>query len=208
MDAIYQDLSLDAIPWHNADPPDALVELVESRWVSPSTAIDLGCGAGHHAIWLATRGFQVTGLDLSPAALGIAERLAAEQGVRCRFIARDLTTVVDDLDDRFDFAYDWQVLHHVFPADREQYVANVHRLLRSRGKYLSVCFSEDEPASFGGEGKYRTTPLGTVLYFSSAAELRELFAPHFDIEQLCTIELAGKHGPHLGIKALLSRRDA
>ena len=66
------------------------------------------------------------------------------------------------------------------PSDRKQYVETVHRLLVPGGKYLSVCFSEKD-AGFGGTGKERRTPLGTVLYFSSEDELRDLFGPYFDI---------------------------
>jgi hypothetical protein len=81
-------------------------------------------------------------------------------------------------------------------------------MLRSGGKYFSLCFSEEEPPLFGGKGKYRKTPLGTTLYFSSERELQELFEPLFLIEQLCTIEVAGKKGPHMAVKALMSRKNA
>jgi hypothetical protein len=48
------------------------------------------------------------------------------------------------------------------------------------GKYLSVCFSERNH-HFGGTGKYRETPIGTILYFSSEEELKELFSAYFKI---------------------------
>ena len=148
-----------------------------------------------------------TGLDLSPKAIGLATRFAAAEGVSCRFEARDLTQPQDRFANAFDFVFDWEVLHHVFPVDRTVYVANVHRMLRKGGQYFSVCFSEDEPARFAGKGKVRTTALGTELYFSSEEEMRELFSPLFNIEQLCTVEVAGKKGFHLAIKALLSKRN-
>ncbi|MHC4177147.1 MAG: class I SAM-dependent methyltransferase, partial [Planctomycetota bacterium] len=68
MESIYGDLALDEIPWNLEAPPDVLVELVESRRVLPCSAVDLGCGAGNYAVWLATKGFHVTGVDLSPRA--------------------------------------------------------------------------------------------------------------------------------------------
>ena len=82
---------------------------------------------------------------------------------------------------------------------------NVNRLLNPGGVYFSVCFSEDDP-EFGGEGKIRPTPLGTELYFSSEDELREQFAPYFDILELCTIEIPGKYGPHVAVAAWLKRK--
>lgn len=208
MDRIYRELPLDEIPWNVESPPAALVDLVDSGWVQPSDAVDLGCGAGNYAVWLASKGFRVTGLDLSPCAIELATGLAKHKNVTCRFMAQDMTGVVKGFDNAFDFAFDWEVLHHVFPEDRGRYVMNVHRMLRSGGKYFSLCFSEDEPPSFGGNGEFRKTPLGTTLYFSSEGELRELFEPLFVIERLCTVEVAGKRGHHLAVKALMSKKGA
>jgi SAM-dependent methyltransferase len=207
MNGIYQELSLEEIPWNLESPPELLVEVVESRWVLPCAAVDLGCGAGNHAVWLATKGFQMTGVDISPKALELARHLAGEKAVECRFVAADLTENVDALGQPFDFAYDWEVLHHVFPRERERYAANVHGMLRSGAHYLSVCFSEDDAHGFGGEGKYRKTRLGTTLYFSSEKELRNLFEPLFTIQELCTVEIAGKFGPHVAVKALMTKKD-
>ncbi len=96
----------------------------------------------------------------------------------------------------FEFAYDWSLLHHIFPDKREQYVETVRRLLVPGGKYFSVCFS-DRDAGFGGTGKQRRTPLGTVLYFSSEEELQDLFELHFEIKTLKTVQVEGKQEPHL-----------
>ncbi len=181
MDRIYRDLAPEKLPWNVDRPPKFLVDLVESRRLLPCRAVDLGCGAGSYAVWLAAQGFDVTGVDISPRAVELAARRAAESGVSCRFVAADLLGEVKDLAGAFDFAYDWEALHHIFPEDRPRYVANVHRMLRPGARYLSVCFSEED-SSFGGRGKYRTTPLGTRLYFSSEQELRALFEPMFRVE--------------------------
>ena len=110
------------------------------------------------------------------------------------------------MDGTFNFAYDWSLLHHVFPEDRKQYVENVHRLLVPSGKYLSVCFSEKD-SGFGGTGEFRTTSIGTVLYFSSEDELRDLFEPYFEITTLKTIQVEGKREPHLMNWVSMSKRQ-
>ncbi len=193
MNTIYQEFALDEIPWNLESPPDLLVKLIQSRWILPCAAVDLGCGAGNYAVWLASKGFRMTGIEISPQALELAKRLAVKKGVACRFIAGDLTGNFEGLDCSFDFAYDWEVLHHVFPENRERYVCNVHRILRPGSRYLSVCFSEDDAHGFGGGGKYRKTRFGTTLYFSSEQELRSLFEPLFYIQELCTVEITGDH---------------
>jgi len=53
MDKTYRKIPLDEIPWNFETPPDVLVELVDSGKVKPCKIIDLGCGAGNSAIYLA-----------------------------------------------------------------------------------------------------------------------------------------------------------
>ena len=205
MDAIYRDVPLDRIPWNIATPPAELVAFVDSAGITPCDVVDLGCGAGNYAIWFATRGFRATGIDLSSEAVAIAGRNAAERGVACRFVAGDVMEGVPRLDDSFDFAFDWEVFHHIFPDEREAYVRNVHRMLRTGATYLSVSFSEHDSA-FGGEGRFRTTPLGTVLCVSSEAEMRGLLEPMFDLLDLRTVEVGGKTACHAVVWAHARKR--
>jgi SAM-dependent methyltransferase len=204
IDEIYRRMPLDRIPWNSETPPDILVDLVGSGKVRPCRAIDLGCGAGNYAIWLAGQGFDVTGVDSSPTAIRIAREKAKEAGFSCRFIVADLLGDLHEIDGRFEFGYDWELLHHIMPEDRGTYAKNVATLLNPEATCLSVCFSEKDP-QFGGKGKIRTTPIGTVLYFSSEAEIRELFSPFFMIHELKTITVTGKFGPHRAIYLLAER---
>src|SRR5829696_7502096 len=66
-----------------------LVELVKSGVLQPSRAIDLGCGEGDNAIFLAQHGFQVTAVDFSPAAISKARAKARDAGVDVDFLIDD-----------------------------------------------------------------------------------------------------------------------
>lgn len=205
LDKIYRERPLSEIPWNNESPPEVLVALVESGRMKPCKALDLGCGAGNYAIYLAEQGFDVTGIDISPTAIKLAHEKAEEMGVNCTFLAADVLGDLKEIQECFDFIYDWQLLHHLFPEVRHKYIDNVQRLLRSGGKYMSACFSEEDP-QFGGKGKFRKTSLGTVLYFSSEEELRELFSLTFNIDELKTIELPGKFAPHRAVYAFMQKK--
>jgi SAM-dependent methyltransferase len=205
VDRIYRTVPLSNIPWNSETPPDALVRLVEDGKVRPCKTIDLGCGAGNYAIYLAGLGFDVTGVDISPAAIKIANDNAEKREVRCRFIVADLLGDMHEVNDTFDFAYDWEVLHHIFPEDRGVYIRNVYTILKPGSTYFSVCFSEKDP-QFGGSGKYRITQMGTTLYFSSESELRELVSPYFLIRELKITEISGMYGPHCAVCILSERR--
>ncbi len=206
LDRIYKNIPLREIPWNIETPPDALVELVDCGKVKPCKTVDLGCGAGNYAIYLATRGFDVTGIDISPTAIKIAKENAKKKKVKVNFLVADVLGDMKEVTGTFDFAYDWEMLHHIFPDKREKYIKNVHRILNPGGRYLSVCFSEKDP-EFGGLGKYRETTLGTLLYFSSEDELRKLLEPYFNIIELKTIEVKAKFAFHIANYAFMERKQ-
>lgn len=205
MDDIYRKIPAGRIPWNVETPPDVLVELVEGGRVLPCKTIDLGCGAGNYAIYLAEKGFDVTGVDISQRAIEIARRNAKKRGVECEFRVADVLGDLESIEGPFDFAYDWELLHHIHPENRERFVQNVYSVLHPGSQYLSVCFSVKDP-QFGGEGKFRRTSIGTILYFSSEEELRELFSPFFEIIELKTIEIRGKSNPHQANYAFMVRK--
>ena len=205
MDAIYRELPVEKIPWCMESPPELLVELIRNGTIRPCRAVDLGCGTGCYTIYLAQNGFEATGIDLAPTAIEIAKANATKKGVACRFITADVLGDLSEMSGAFDFAFDWELLHHIFPEERERYFSNVHDILAPGGKYLTVSFSERDP-QFGGKGKKRTTPLGTVLYFSSESEMSEMLRPRFVVRDLRTIQVRGKPSPHWAVMALSERR--
>lgn len=64
-----------------------------AAWLAPGKALDVGCGEGGDAIWLAEHGWKVVGLDLSSVALEHAAGAASERGVgeRCTWVVGDVT---------------------------------------------------------------------------------------------------------------------
>lgn len=205
MEDIYQHIPINEIPWDMEEPPEALTGLLTTGKIYPCKTVDLGCGSGNYSIYLAKQGFDVTGIDISPTAIHLAKEKANEKEIICNFITANLLDGVDELRGKFKFAFDWEVLHHIFPDDRKRYIESVYNLLGSKGRYFSVCFSEKDP-QFGGSGKVRKTPINTVLYFSSEEELEDLFTPYFIIDELKTIEIKGKRAPHLAVYALMSKK--
>ena len=79
-----------------------LVDLCESGQIAPNPscdtrAIDLGCGNGADSIYLAERGFVVTGVDFSQVAIGKALAAATDAGIdhNLEFVAADLPALPD-----------------------------------------------------------------------------------------------------------------
>lgn len=192
---IYKVSSPENIPWNINTPPKLLKQLLENNIIKPCKTLDVGCGTGNYAIYLATQGFEVTGIDISEFAIVSAKEKAREKGANCSFIHTDILEGADKISGTFDFIFDWFVLHHIFPKNRERFVQNIFRLLNPGGKYLSVCFSEED-INFGGLGKYRKTPLDTTLYFSSEDEIKKLLLPLFSVRELKTIAIEGNPNSH------------
>lgn len=196
MEGIYSKFSPETIPWNIETPPELLVSLITGGLIKPCRALDLGCGTGYYALYLASLGFDITGIDISKTAIQMARRKALEKGLAAYFITGDFLSDLPELKAPFDFIYDWEVIHHIFPEYRAKWISHVHTLIKPGGKYFSVCFHQNDPA-FGGIGKYRKTPIGTELYFSDEKELRSLFETQFLILEHQILEIPGKTGSHI-----------
>lgn len=108
-------------PWDTGLPSSELVRVIAQEKVQACPAIELGCGTGVNAVWLAQRGFDVTAVDLSPRALERARQRAAEAGVSARFLTAD---VLDppDLGGPFPFLFDRGCYHVVRRIDVERFL--------------------------------------------------------------------------------------
>ena len=218
METIYATTPPEDIPWNRDTIPELLRRLVENGTVLPCRALDIGCGTGNYAIRLASLGFEVTGIDVSPSAIRMArERMMDEAETRtwggneskgtCGFEVTDILDAPERLREllgTFEFSYDYEVLHHIFPDERERYARNVSSLLEPGGRHLSVCFSEQDD-QFPGEGKVRTTRLGTRLYLSSEEEIGELFGRQFRVIDLGTITVPGNRGSHQAVYCFMEK---
>jgi SAM-dependent methyltransferase len=113
--------------WERGEPAAALVALAEGpSALPPGRALDLGCGTGTDSVYLARRGWDVTGVDQVPRALALARRRAAAAGVTPRFVSGDVTRLRDlGVGGRYALLLDFGCFH-TLPADqRDAYVAGV-----------------------------------------------------------------------------------
>lgn len=85
--------------------------------------LDLACGSGRACVWLAERGYRVTGVDHQPEALELGRRLAADRGVECRFVAADLRRPQADLEGPWSIILDFRYL------ERDLLAAAPYRLI-------------------------------------------------------------------------------
>lgn len=106
------------LPWHRDEPWSMLRRVVEER-ERTGRAVDLGCGAGIYAVYLASQGYEVTGVDLMLEALDMAAARADDAGV-------DLTLVEANVlewegEGPYDLVLDASCMHSFTGEDRETY---------------------------------------------------------------------------------------
>lgn len=120
-------------PTFNTNPNAFLVEIVKGR--KPGTALDVGMGQGRNAIWLAQRGWDVTGFDPATKAVALANRTAEKAGVH-------LKTEIKGSEE-FDFGenrWDLILLSYVHARDLTE---RIERALKPQGILVIEAFHRD-----------------------------------------------------------------
>jgi SAM-dependent methyltransferase len=165
------------LPWDTGEPDRNLVEAWRRQPLGGARVLDVGSGTGTNAIWLAQQGADVTGVDISAAAV---ERAQKRAGRLCRFVAGDFLR--DELPGGpFDFVFD-RGCFHVFDAatDRATFAAHVARILAPGGRWLSLVGStEGAPREMGPP---RRTAREVLDAIEPSLRLIELRASTFALE--------------------------
>ncbi|QEU91152.1 class I SAM-dependent methyltransferase [Streptomyces kanamyceticus] len=173
------------VPFFAAKPDENLVSYVERGLLTPGRALDIGCGPGRNALHLASLGFEVDAVDLSPAALDWAAGRAEEAGADVRFHQGDVFVLTRTaLAGPYDLVYDSGCFHHLPPHRRISYLALLDRVLAPGGHFALTCFAAGENG-MGSELSdaefYRTAGLHGGLAYDADA-LRRIFAGLTELE--------------------------
>jgi SAM-dependent methyltransferase len=164
-------------PWDIGRPQPAIVRLAEQGLIV-GDVIDLGCGTGENALYLASRGLTVVGADAAPTAIALAEEKARLRGTRATFLVAD-ALALEALGRTFDVAIDCGLFHTFSDGDRVRFERSVHRILRVGGRYVQLCFCEHQP---GDLGPRRVTQ----------AEIRATFATGWSVDSIVEERFAAR----------------
>lgn len=169
-------------PFFVSSPDESLAEWVEDGVVPPGRAVDLGCGNGRNAIFLARQGFRVEGIDSSARALEWAGERAAEAGVS---VALTQANVLEwsTGPGAFDLVYDSGCFHHIAPHRRAGYVARVTRLLRPGGFFGLTCFRPEGADGCTDDDVYRHRSMKGGIGFDES-QLRAIWSGGLNVSVL------------------------
>lgn len=161
----------------------------------PGRALDLACGEGRNALWLAARGWDVVGVDFSAVAIDRARRRAAEDGIVLDLRVGDVLAL--PVEPEFDLAL---VAYLQLPEhERAALVALVRRALRPGGTFLLVAHDLSNHAhGFGGPKD------PSVLW--TADEVVEALGPAFSIEHAAVEERPVEDAPRPALDTVVRAR--
>jgi len=143
-DAAYQGTP----PWDIGRPQPAFVRL-EERGEIVGRVLDLGCGTGENALYFARVGHEAWGFDSAPTAIRLAREKSARRGLPVRFEVADALEL-DRRPERFETITDCGLFHTFDDEERPRYAASLRAALGSPGRVHVLCFSDREPAEWGG----------------------------------------------------------
>jgi tellurite methyltransferase len=162
------------------EPDKAVVDLVNRLNGSGiRDVLDLGCGIGRHAIYLALKGFNVTAVDSSAQALDVLKRGLSGKGLRVNIIQgsyfQDIFTA-----NSFDFVLAFNVIYHGYRKTFDESVHLVHKWLRQDGRFLFSCPTRRDAKYGNGEkvAQHTYKPLnsvtpGDIHYFADEVDITD-----------------------------------
>jgi SAM-dependent methyltransferase len=162
-EAVYGTSEPEKLPWHlPAFDPD-LRSALEATGMRRLKILEVGCGLGNQAWFMAQLGHDVTATDISPAAIERARSLHPGP----RFLVDDITRT--ELGDTFDLIVDRGCLHVLDPEAHGAYLQSLASLVRPGGLVFVKVFSqENRKTSFGPQ---RFSQLGLVRLFTGSFSL-------------------------------------
>ena len=178
-------------------PDENLVEWVAAGRLTAGRVLELGCGHGRNAVFLAGQGCRVDAVDFSAEAIDWARQQASAAAVTVNFRCSDIFDLPVE-DAAYDLVYDSGCWHHLAPHRRRDYVDLVNRALKPGGHFGLVCFRPEGGGGLTDQQVYENRSLGGGLGYSQEALRAVWDAAPFSVQVLRQMVQQDGQGPTFG----------
>jgi SAM-dependent methyltransferase len=127
-------------PWDIGRPQDAFISLERDGMIK-GRVLDVGCGTGENALFLASKGHEVWGVDIADLAIERAKAKSRNRGLDVHFLVGDAFRL-ESLGTTFQTIIDCGFFHILDDEDRRRYVANLSSVIAPGGTFHMLCFSD------------------------------------------------------------------
>lgn len=175
-------------PWDIGRPQRTFVEAADQL---RGSILDVGCGTGENALFFASRGHKITGVDFLAEPIKRAKQKAVERGLTATFLVKNALEL-KQLPEVFDNVIDCGLFHVFSDADRSRYVESLSTVLKPGGKLFLVCFSDDEP---GTQGPRRVSRKEIDVSFANGWKIESVEPTRFEVRSDVTDVTFSEGGP-------------
>ncbi|MGD7043130.1 class I SAM-dependent methyltransferase [Jeotgalibacillus proteolyticus] len=184
-DDFYMDRTKDIPFFKNKGPDENLVEYF-TNGLAPERVLEIGCGPGRNAVYMAKKGCKVDALDLSYNAIEWAKERAKEEEVKIDFHCISLFDF-EFKPRSYDFIYDCGLFHHLAPHRRLTYLEMLKKALEKDGYFGIVCFNTDGALDTPDWEVYKKGSLNGGIGYTEE-RLKEVFVNDFNIVNFRTMK--------------------
>jgi cyclopropane fatty-acyl-phospholipid synthase-like methyltransferase len=157
--------------WDTGETPPEVIEAFQARDIPPGAALDLGCGSGTNAIFMAKQGRQVIGLDFVPEAIREARSKASQAGIdgQAQFKVADVTRLDEMNLPPSAFALDMGCFHGLSLDGQRRYAVGLAKAMVPGGLYMLYTLDPHREAG--------------IKFGMQAETVQAIFAPWFELRR-------------------------
>ena len=135
-------------PWDTGLPTAELIRVLDEGLIRPGSVLELGCGTGADAVYLAKKRFEVTAVDASPMAIERARNRVEQEDALLRIVLADVFEFAPTAG-QFDLVYDAGFYHFIRQVDLTKFLDLLWRVTHPGSYYFTLAGNDQETTEEG-----------------------------------------------------------
>ena len=164
-DRVYRTFNINSLPWASHIIHPGLQDIINCLPIKSGRALDIGCGIGQTARYLAEVGFDTTAIDISGKAITLCREQTPNR-LKINYIPANSINFVDE--EKYDLIIDFLHFHDVQESHLKQYINNICTLARNNAYIIISALSDSDKSCPATKCRISNYVKGYVYYYSIA----------------------------------------